>query len=212
MHECLPATVAKDMIKRFPRIHEDRDPFRVLISTILSQRTRDENTEHASKKLFQFYPDVESLSNSEPEDLYDLIKVSGMYRQKAGRIVEISRILKERFSGRVPANIEELTSLPGVGRKTANIVLNVGFGIPAMSVDTHVHRISNRLGWVSTKLPVQTETALVKLLPTELWGPLNGSMVEFGRAVCKPIAPMCACCPFTSCCLYFAHRGKDDLL
>lgn len=209
MPECSPEVLAREIIKEFPRVHEERDPFRVLVTTILSQRTRDENTEQASKKLFEKYPNINSIASAEPEALYELIKVSGMYRQKAEKIVLASRIIKNDYQGNVPDNIDELVALPGVGRKTANIVLNIGFGIPAMSVDTHVHRISNRLGWVETKTPAKTEEALVKLLPPDIWGPLNGSMVEFGRAVCKPINPDCEKCSFSHCCEYFNSSQSD---
>lgn len=189
MNNCKPEVVAAKIIELFPRIHQDSDPYRVLVSTVLSQRTRDENTEVASKKLFSVYPDVFAIAKAKPEDLYNLIKAAGMYRQKAERIVEISKIIVETYNGKVPDTLEELTKLPGVGRKTANIVLNVSFGKAALAVDTHVHRISNRLGWIKTKQPEQSEFELQKILPEELWGPLNGSMVEFGRRVCKPVNP-----------------------
>lgn len=209
MPKCKPEDLARAIIGEFPRIHEDTDPFRVLVSTILSQRTRDENTEEASRKLFEKYPDIDSIASANPEDLYELIRVSGMYRQKAEKIVLVSRIVKKNYYGKVPDNLDELVALPGVGRKTANIVLNIGFGIPAMSVDTHVHRISNRLGWVRTKTPLKTEEALVEILPSDVWGPLNGSMVEFGRAVCRPIKPYCEKCSFSSCCEYFNSSRND---
>lgn len=203
MSNCKPEVIAAKIIELFPRIHEDTDPYRVLISTVLSQRTRDENTEAASKKLFSVYPDVFAIAKAKPEDLYDLIKAAGMYRQKAERIVEISKIIVEAYGGKVADTLEELTRLPGVGRKTANIVLNVSFGKAALAVDTHVHRISNRIGWVKTKQPEQSEIELQKILPERLWGPLNGSMVEFGRRVCKPLNPQCKECPISSCCQYF---------
>ncbi|KUK32799.1 MAG: Endonuclease III, partial [Thermotoga sp. 47_83] len=199
--------LAREIVKRFPRNHKETDPFRVLISTVLSQRTRDENTEKASKKLFEVYRTPQELAKAKPEDLYNLIKESGMYRQKAARIVEISRILVERYGGRVPDSLEELLKLPGVGRKTANIVLWVGFRKPALAVDTHVHRISNRLGWVKTRTPEETEEALKKLLPEDLWGPINGSMVEFGRRICKPQNPLCEECFLKNHCEFYRRRG-----
>ncbi|ACR80829.1 MULTISPECIES: endonuclease III [Kosmotoga] len=208
MNNCKPEVVAAKIIELFPRIHQDSDPYRVLVSTVLSQRTRDENTEVASKKLFSVYPDVFAIAKAKPEDLYNLIKAAGMYRQKAERIVEISKIIVETYNGKVPDTLEELTKLPGVGRKTANIVLNVSFGKAALAVDTHVHRISNRLGWIKTKQPEQSEFELQKILPEELWGPLNGSMVEFGRRVCKPVNPQCNECPINSCCRYFSDVQK----
>jgi endonuclease III len=140
------------------------------------------------------------LSKARPEDLYDLIKPSGMYKQKSKRIVEISKIIVKDYDGKVPDNLEELLKLPGVGRKTANIVLYVGFSKNALAVDTHVHRISNRLGWVKTKKPEQTEDELKKIIPPELWGPLNGAMVNFGQKICKPISPNCPECFLNDVC------------
>lgn len=134
-----------------------------------------------------------------------------MYKQKAERIVKVSRIIAEKYQGRVPSDLEELLKLPGVGRKTANIVLYHGFGKPALAVDTHVHRISNRIGFVKTKQPEETETELGKLIPSELWGPLNGSMVEFGKNLCRPHAPLCNRCPLTNECKFFRQRKKEDV-
>ena len=192
---------ARVIVKLFPREHGEKDPFKVLIKTILSQRTKDENTDEAAERLFRAgYDSPERLSQASPEDLYNLIRPAGMYRQKAERIVRVAKEIVERFGGRVPSTLEELTSLPGVGRKTANIVLYVSFGKPALAVDTHVHRISNRLGWVKTKTPEQTETELMKILPKDLWGPINGSMVEFGRRVCLPRNPRCSICPLREEC------------
>ena len=192
---------ARKIIELFPREHKERDPFKVLVKTILSQRTRDENTDEAARRLFEAgYDTPEKLANASPEELYDLIRPAGMYRQKARRIIEVSKKIVEEFGGRVPDTLEELVSLPGVGRKTANIVLYVSFGKPALAVDTHVHRISNRLGWVKTKTPEQTEMELMKILPKELWGPINGSMVEFGRRICLPRNPKCSECVFKKEC------------
>lgn len=202
--------IAKEIIERFPRDHGETDPFRVLISTVLSQRTRDENTERAAAKLFEVYRTPEDLARAKPEDLYDLIKESGMYKQKAERIVKISKIIVEKYGGKVPDTLEELLKLPGVGRKTANIVLWVGYGKPALAVDTHVHRISNRLGWVKTKTPEETEKALKRLLPKKLWGPINGSMVEFGRNVCRPVNPKCEDCFLKEHCEYYRKRRKEN--
>ncbi|ODN30890.1 endonuclease III [Fervidobacterium thailandense] len=192
--------LAREIIKKFPREHDEGDPFKVLISTILSQRSKDENTEIATQRLFSVYRDVQEIARAEPEQLYELIKPAGLYREKAARIVEIAKILIEKYNGNVPNTLEELLSLPGVGRKTANIVLHVSFGQPALAVDTHVHRISNRLGWVKTKHPEETEEELKKILAPELWGPINGSMVEFGKKICRPVKPRCEDCFLKPCC------------
>ncbi len=133
-----------------------------------------------------------------------------MYKQKAERIIAVSKIIAEQYQGKVPSNLEELLKLPGVGRKTANIVLYHGFGKPALAVDTHVHRISNRIGFVSTKDPQETEMELTKLVPSELWGPLNGAMVEFGRRICLPRTPLCSKCHFTKDCDFFKKTSETS--
>ncbi|MDD3680526.1 endonuclease III [Mesotoga sp.] len=203
--DCSPAAVSEWIVENFPRGRDYEEPFKVLVSTILSQRTRDENTEEASRRLFSVYPDPQSLMKAEPEDLYELIKASGMYRQKAARIINCAKIIMDSFGGSVPDTLEGLVTIPGVGRKTANIVLNVSFGRDALAVDTHVHRIANRLGWVKTKKPDDTEFALMKILPPKIWGPVNGSMVEFGREICRPIGPKCETCGIRECCEFFSQ-------
>ncbi|HOO75921.1 MAG TPA: endonuclease III [Tepiditoga sp.] len=191
---------AKIIIDNFPYVHNDTDPFRVLISTVLSQRSKDENTHRAAKNLFAKYPDCYKISELIPEDIYELIKPAGMFRQKAERIIQISKIIKEKYNGIVPGEIDELIKLPGVGRKTANVMLWVSYSIPAMAVDTHVHRISNRLGWINTKTPEASEFQLIKIIDKNLWGPLNGSMVSFGQKVCTPKITKCNLCPLADIC------------
>jgi endonuclease-3 len=171
-----------------------QDPFKILISTILSARTRDANTRIATEKLFAEYDTPKSIANAGIEDIEQLIKSSGFYRVKADRIKEVSKILLEEYDGKVPKNYKNLIDLPGVGAKTANCVLVYAFKIPAIPVDTHVHRISNRLGWVKTKKPLQTEVALKKLIPKELWLKLNRLFVRFGQQICLPIRPKCEIC------------------
>lgn len=204
--------MARKIIELFPREKFMDDPFKILICTILSQRTRDENTEVACRRLFSKYADPWTLAKLIPNQLYDLIKVSGMYKQKAQRIVDVSKIIVEQYQGKVPSDFEELLKLPGVGRKTANIVLYHGFGKPALAVDTHVHRISNRIGFVTTKNPEETEIELGKMIPKELWGPLNGSMVEFGKKICLPRTPLCDKCYFANECNFFKQKAKKDIL
>jgi len=203
MKHCEPNEIARKIIEAFPRKHNEKDPFKVLVSTILSQRTRDENTDEASRRLFARYKDPMSIAKADPEELYELIRPAGMYRQKAERIIMVAKQLLERYQGKVPSELHKLLDLPGVGRKTANIVLNISFGIPALAVDTHVHRISNRLGWVKTSTPEDTERELMNILNEKLWGPINGSMVEFGRRLCKPRNPMCDECPVKACCALY---------
>ena len=171
------------------RVFLDKDPYKVLVRTILSQRTRDENTDQATNNLFNKYKDIYEIVDAPIEDVQKLIKPAGFYRVKAGRIQEVSQILIDQYGGEVPNTLEELVELPGVGRKTANCVLVFAFELPAIPVDTHVHRISNRLGLVDTKTPDQTEGELTKIVPRHLWIKLNDLMVQFGQNICKPTSP-----------------------
>ena len=185
------------------RVFLDHDPYRVLVRTILSQRTRDENTDQATNNLFSKYNDIYEVVEAPTDDVQELIKPAGFYRVKAGRIQEVSQILIDEYGGEVPDTLEELVKLPGVGRKTANCVLVFAFELPAIPVDTHVHRISNRMGLVNTKTPDETEIELSKIAPKDLWIKLNDLMVQFGQNICKPIGPQCEICPCTDICDYF---------
>ena len=198
---------ARIIIEQFPKVHENTEPYFVLVSTILSQRSRDENTEKAAYQLFEDGWDVYDIAAKQPEQLYERIKPAGLYRQKSINIIETSKMIIKEHDGKVPSTIEQLTQFPGVGRKTANIVLWVSFSIPAMAVDTHVLRIGNRLGWIETKNPTESEFALMEVLSKDLWGPINGSMVEFGKAVCQPRKPLCDMCPISRYCEFF-NKGQ----
>lgn len=176
------------------------DPFRVLLSTLISLRTRDEVTFAASDRLFAVADSPAAVRTLGEERIAELIYPAGFFRTKAGNIIRICDILISRHSGAVPETLEELIALPGVGRKTANLVLGLGFGIPAICVDIHVHRIPNRLGWVRTRTPEETERVLMKVLPQELWIPINEWLVGFGQRVCTPQSPHCSECPFSSTC------------
>ena len=184
------------------RVFLDHDPYRVLVRTILSQRTRDENTDQATNNLFSKYKDIYEVVGAPTEDVQELIKPAGFYRVKAGRIQEVSQILIDECGGEVPDTLEELVKLPGVGRKTANCVLVFAFELPAIPVDTHVHRISNRMGLVNTKTPDETEIELSKIAPKDLWIKLNDLMVQFGQNICKPTSPQCEVCPVNYLCDY----------
>jgi endonuclease-3 len=184
------------------RVFLDHDPYRVLVRTILSQRTRDENTDQATNNLFSKYKDIYEVVEAPTDDVQDLIKPAGFYRVKAGRIQEVSQILIDEYGGEVPDTLEELVKLPGVGRKTANCVLVFAFELPAIPVDTHVHRISNRMGLVNTKTPDETEIELSKIAPKDLWIKLNDLMVQFGQNICKPTSPQCEMCPVNYLCDY----------
>ena len=177
-----------------------RDPFKILISTILSARTRDANTKEATETLFKNYDTSNLIAEADVEDLERLIKKSGFYKVKAARIKEVSRIILEQYNGQVPKDFNELINLPGVGAKTANCVLVYAFKIPAIPVDTHVHRISNRIGWVTTKKPEDTESALKELIPKSQWIRVNRLFVKFGQQVCLPNNPKCNSCPIKKSC------------
>ena len=180
----------------------DHDPYKVLVRTILSQRTRDENTDQATDNLFSKYSDMYEIVDAPTEDIQELIRPAGFYRVKAGRIQEVSRILIDQYDGVVPDTLDELVKLPGVGRKTANCVLVFAFELPASPVDTHVHRISNRIGLVDTNNPEDTEVELSKIAPEKLWIKLNDLMVQFGQNICKPTSPQCEACPISYLCDY----------
>lgn len=184
------------------------NPFKVLISTVLSQRTRDENTAKASKQLFSKYSNSKALAKAPIKEIESLIKPSGFYRVKAKTIKNISKEIQERFNGKVPDSIKELISLKGVGRKTANCVLVYSFKIPAIPVDVHVHRISNRLGLVKTKTPEESEQKLMKVFPESKWIELNDLMVKFGQKKCFPRNPECKNCSLNKICDF----GKKKLL
>ena len=157
------------------------DPYKTLVSTLLSARTKDEVTLGASKRLFAIAPNVKILSRLDTKILEKTIYPVGFYRTKAKHLKELARTVLQSYGGSVPMTGEALVSLPGVGRKTANLVLNRAFGIPAIAVDTHVHRISNLLGWVHTKTPEQTEKELIKILPKKYWHDMNRLFVSTGR-------------------------------
>lgn len=186
---------------RVPYLREHAEnPFQVLIGTILSQRTRDANTEVASQRLFARFPDARSLARARPAAIEPLIRMTGFYHTKARLIRACARAILDRFGGEVPKDLETLTSLPGVGPKTANCVLVFGYGTPGMPVDTHVHRIANRLGLVHTRTPEQTEAELRESVPVEYWIPLNPLLVQHGQNLCRPNRPLCPRCPIVEQC------------
>ncbi|MDJ0780320.1 MAG: endonuclease III [Desulfosarcinaceae bacterium] len=181
-------------------------PFEVLVSTILSLRTKDEVTSEAAKRLFAVARTPEELLALGEKRIAQLIYPVGFYPTKAKRLVEISGILMRRYGGAVPADLDEMLTLPGVGRKTANLVMVEGFKQPAICVDTHVHRISNRIGYVATKTPEATEFALRERLPKKYWRVYNELLVAFGQVLCRPISPFCSKCPVREMC---ARIGVD---
>jgi endonuclease-3 len=177
-----------------------RDPFRVLIACILSLRTQDTTTGPAAARLFALAHTPQAMLRLSPGRIARTIYPVGFYRTKARAIRAICRDLLGRFDGQVPDEIDALVTLPGVGRKTANLVVTMGYDKPGICVDTHVHRISNRLGWVRTRTPEETEMALRARLPRRYWIGLNDLLVSFGQNVCVPLSPRCSTCPVRAFC------------
>ena len=190
--ECRVTTLAEE--------EKTRSPFRLLVACVISLRTKDEVTAEASRRLFAIAPDPSRLAELEVESIAKAIYPAGFYTTQARQLKDIGRILRDEYGGEVPAKEAALLGLPGVGRKTANLVLGLGFEIPAICVDTHVHRISNRLGMVETKMPEQTERALNEVLPRDLWVPINDLLVTFGQNRCHPTSPRCTGCPLDDLC------------
>ncbi len=177
-----------------------RDPFKILVSTILSLRTKDAVTEAATDRLWKLARTPWALASLDAETIEQAIYPAGFYHTKARTLKELSKTLIARYKGRVPDDIETLVSLKGVGRKTANLVVLKAYGTPAVCVDTHVHRITNRWGYVRTKTPDQTEMALRQKLPVRFWPVINDLLVAYGQHTCLPISPMCSRCPIRAYC------------
>lgn len=175
-------------------------PFKVLISCILSLRTQDSTTAQASRRLFALADSPETMVRFSAKKIEQVIFPVGFYRTKAKTILEICRNLNENYRGRVPDEIDELLKFKGVGRKTANLVVTLGYNKPGICVDTHVHRISNRWGYVKTATPEKTEAALRQKLPKQYWIEYNDLLVSFGQQLCRPISPLCSQCPVAKYC------------
>jgi endonuclease-3 len=179
---------------------QSRKPYLVFISCLLSLRTKDKTTAEACSRLFKAADTPQKMLKISPKKLEKIIYPVGFYRTKARTISGINRRLLKDFYGKVPSRLEDLLSFKGVGRKTANLVLGLGFGIPAICVDTHVHRISNRLGWVRTRNPEETEIELGKIIPEDYWIELNTVLVTFGQNICLPVSPYCRKCSVQESC------------
>ena len=195
-------------LERLHKVQTAR-PFRILIATILSARTRDENTTKAADKLFKLYGTPQKLAKAKVKDVEKIIKSVGFYHVKSKRIIEVANLILSKYNGKVPADIDKLVDMPGVGRKTANCVLVYAFEKPAIPVDTHVHRISNRLGLVDTKTPEETEMALREKIPKKYWLDINNTFVMYGQNICKPISPMCDVCKIRKTCNYFQTKNAS---
>ncbi len=184
------------------------DPFKILIGTILSSRTRDETTTKVVKTLFKRFKNAKELAEGNLEEIKQIIHSIGFYNVKAKRIIEVSQLIVKRLDGKVPNSIEKLLELPGVGRKTANCVLVYGFNKPTIPVDTHVHRISNRIGLVNTKTPEKTEIELNNIINKKYWLRLNNIFVMYGQNICLPVAPKCELCELKKMCKFYHASAK----
>ena len=199
-----------------PRITALRDlhnaetgPFSILIGTILSARTKDETTTKAVKALFLKYKNPKDLANAKIKDVEKIIRSIGFFHVKSKRIIEVAKIIHTKYKDKVPEDLDTLVQLPGVGRKTANCVLVYAFEKPAIPVDIHVHRISNRLGLVDTKNPEDTEQELMKKIDKKYWIDINDTFVMYGQNICKPISPMCDVCKITKSCKYYKTKNAS---
>jgi endonuclease III len=179
---------------------QTKDPFKVLVTTILSARTKDETTTQVAKRLFEKIRSHADFDKFSTKEIEQLIYPAGFYKNKAKFLKDLPKAINEKFNGRIPDTVDELVQLPGVGRKTANLVVAIAFNKPAVCVDIHVHRIMNRLGYVKTKNPFETEMALRKKLPVKYWTTFNSIFVAFGQNLCRPINPFCSRCPIYSLC------------
>ncbi len=179
---------------------QGRDPFKILISCILSLRTQDRTTGEASERLFTVAPDARTLAGLPVEKIKKLIYPVGFYKVKAERIKNIAGTIVKQHNSKVPDEIDELLTFKGVGRKTANLVVTLGYKKPGICVDTHVHRITNRWGYVITGTPDKTEYALREKLPQKYWLEINGLLVAFGQGICKPVSPLCSQCSIETYC------------
>jgi len=182
------------------RTSKYRTPFQILIACLISLRTKDQNTEIVSEKLFKVASTPEKLANMNIKKLEKLVYSSGYYRKKARTIKSVSREILQRFDGKVPKNKEDLLSIKGIGQKTANIVLAFAYGQDFIPIDTHCHRIPNRLGWIKTKNADETEKEIIEILPKKYWKEFNTIIILFGQGICFPISPKCSICPIREYC------------
>ena len=178
---------------------QTKDPYKILVSTLLSLRTKDEVTAKASYRIFEKADTPEKMVKLSEEEIQKLIYPVGFYKQKSKTLIDTSQILIDKYDSKVPNTLEELLEFKGIGRKTANLVLALGYGQDTICVDTHVHRISNRWGIHSTKTPEETEFSLMKKIPKKYWSEINDPLVAFGQTICRPIGPKCELCKVKKC-------------
>ncbi|MDH3396148.1 MAG: endonuclease III [Nitrosopumilus sp.] len=203
-------TVKPPRMTALRELHEaETGPFSILIGTILSARTKDEATAKAVKALFSKYKNPKELAGAKIKDVEKIIKSIGFFHVKSKRIIEVANIIHTKHKDKVPDDLDILVQLPGVGRKTANCVLVYAFEKPAIPVDIHVHRISNRLGLVDTKNPEETEQELMKKIKKKFWIDINDTFVMYGQNICKPISPMCDVCKIKKSCKFYKTKNAS---
>ena len=187
---------------------QTKDPYKVLVSTLLSLRTKDEVTAKASYRIFEKADTPEKMIKLSEEQIQKLIYPVGFYKQKSRTLIDTSQILIDKYDSKVPDTLEELLEFKGVGRKTANLVLALGYGQDTICVDTHVHRISNRWGIHTTKTPEETEFSLMEKIPKKYWSEINDLLVAFGQTICRPIGPKCELCKVKKCPVRLRNKSK----
>ncbi len=211
--------LGKEKIKEALRILEDvyghtrtaltyKTPFQLLVATMLAAQSTDKRVNIITPKLFADYPDAASISQMREEELQEYIKTVGLYKSKAKNILATSKILVQKYDGDIPATREELVELPGVGRKTANVVLSIAKNVPAIAVDTHVFRVSNRIGLANAKNVLETEKQLMENIPKEKWSQAHHWLIWHGRKICRARNPMCTQCPLKHLCLHSRNVAK----
>ncbi len=188
-----------------------KTPFQLLVSTMLAAQSTDKRVNIVTEQLFKDYPDARSMRQLSEEELQNYIKTVGLYKAKAKNILKVSQILDEKYQGDIPATREELMALPGVGRKTANVVLSIAKDVPAIAVDTHVFRVSNRIGLARAKDVLNTEKQLMKNIPEEKWSQAHHWLIWHGRKICKARKPLCTECPINHLCLFYQNEKKYDV-
>jgi endonuclease-3 len=204
--------INRALAEKYPYAHAEldfRNPFELLVATVLSAQTTDVTVNQVTKVLFQRYPDAKSLAEADPGELEALLKPTGFFRAKARNVIALCTRLVDDFNGVVPGRLEDLVTLPGVGRKTANVVLGNGFGIPGISVDTHFARLANRFGWTQSNDPVQIEQDVAELFERKDWTMLSHRVIFHGRRVCHARKPACGACPVASWCPSYG-MGETD--
>ena len=185
------------------------NPYQMLVATVLSAQCTDQQVNRVTPAVFKRYPDALAMAEAREEDLFPMVKSCG-FKSKAGHLISACQMIRDRFGGEVPRTMEELTTLPGVGRKTANVVLSNAFGIPAFAVDTHVFRVSNRLGLCEAKTVEETERQMTALIPREKWGQAHHWLIWHGRRICKAQKPLCGECPMKDLCAWHQKNSASD--